>query len=598
MFQNGSLSILKKVIIKNGLSSFLNMNSLIPMLDWIRKYSLSDAKGDLSAGLTVGVMLIPQGMAYSMIAGLPPIYGLYAATIPIIIYSILGTSRQLAVGPVAMVSLLTAASVGILAEGGTELYIQLAITLALMVGVIQFLLGVSRLGFLVNFLSHPVISGFTSAAALIIGLSQLKHLLGVDIPRSHHVHEIILNAFHQIGSIHWITLAIGVGGIILIKGVKRINKAIPGPLMAVFFGILAVYFMGLHESGVKIVGEVPSGLPSFGLPVIDMGSLRSLLPAALAISLVSFMESIAVAKAIQSKHKNYKVIPNQELIALGASNIGGAFFQSFPVTGGFSRTAVNDQAGARTGMAGIIAAILIILTLLFFTEYFFYLPNAILASVIMVAVFGLIDIGEVKHLWQSNKSDFWMLVITFFATLILGIELGIGVGVLLSLALIIYRTSMPHVAVLGRVPDTNIYRNIDRYDEVNAIADTLILRFDAQLYFANTNYFKEIIEELVLEKGAALKHIIISADSMNGLDSSAVHVLEEVIEEQKNSGRIIYFAGVKGPVRDAMKRGHLTSKIGESNFFLDVQHAVDFISGDMSSSAIDLNKKYNSQVSL
>lgn len=571
------------------------MKTFIPILDWISRYSMKQAKGDLSAGLTVGVMLIPQGMAYSMIAGLPPIYGLYASTIPIILYSIFGTSRQLAVGPVAMVSLLTAASVGLLAEGGTELYIQLAITLALMVGVIQFALGIAKLGFLVNFLSHPVISGFTSAAALIIGLSQLKHLLGVDIPRSHHIHEIIINAVKQADAIHWVTLGIGIGGIILIKGVKKINKAIPGPLLAVLFGILAVYFAGLHDLGVKIVGEVPSGLPSFGLPAFDMGTLQSLLPAALAISLVSFMESIAVAKAIQAKHKDYKVIPNQELIALGASNIGGSFFQSFPVTGGFSRTAVNDQAGARTGMAGIFAAILIILTLLFFTEYFYYLPKAILASVIMVAVFGLIDIAEAKHLWKANKTDFAMLLVTFIATLTLGIELGIGTGVLLSLAMIIYKTSQPHVAVLGNVPNTSVYRNTSRFDDVIEKEDTLIIRFDAQLYFANTNYFKETIERLVEEKGAGLKNIVISAESINSLDSSALHAIEDVIEEQTDAGRNLFFAGVKGPVRDAMKRGHLSDKIAADHFFLDVKNAMDAIEGKLTAADRALNIKYHNQ---
>jgi len=568
------------------------------MREWLSKYTLSDAKGDLSAGLTVGVMLIPQGMAYSMIAGLPPIYGLYASTIPIIIYSILGTSRQLAVGPVAMVSLLTAASVGLLADGGTEMYIQLTITLALMVGVIQLLLGASRLGFLVNFLSHPVISGFTSAAALIIGLSQLKHLLGIDIPRSHHVHEIILNAIKEVDSIHWVTLGIGVGGIMLIKGVIKINKSIPGPLLAVLFGILTVYFMGLHEVGVKIVGGVPNGFPSFGSPSFDTGIFQSLLPAALTISLVSFMESIAVAKAIQAKHKDYKVIPNQELIALGAANIGGSFFQSFPVTGGFSRTAVNDQAGARTGMAGIFAAILIILTLLFFTEYFYYLPKAILASVIMVAVFGLIDIAEAKHLWKANKTDFAMLLITFMATLTLGIELGIGTGVLLSLAMIIYKTSRPHVAVLGNIPDTNIYRNIDRYDEVIEREDTLIIRFDAQLYFANTAYFREVIERLVNERTPKLKHIIISAESINSIDSSALHAIEDIIEEQTSAGLKVYFASVKGPVRDAMKRGHLYEKIDADSFFLDVKHAMDAIEGNLTETNRNLNVKYHNQNSL
>ena len=553
------------------------MKSFFPILEWIKNYSSKQLKGDLSAGLTVGVMLIPQGMAYAMIAGLPPIYGLYASTIPIILYSIFGTSRQLAVGPVAMVSLLTASSVSVLAEGGTEVYIMLAVTLAFMVGVIQFLLGALRLGFLVNFLSHPVISGFTSAAALIIGLSQLKHLLGINIPRSHHVHEILLNAIAQIGELNWLTLGVGIAGIVLIMAAKAINKAIPGPLLAVLFGILIVFIFGLHEHGVKIVGEVPSGLPSFQIPSLSRLDISSLMPAALAIALVSFMESIAVAKAIQSKHKDYKVVPNQELIGLGIANIGGSFFQSYPVTGGFSRTAVNDQAGAKTGMAGIISAFLIVLTLLFFTPLFYYLPQAILASVIMVAVFGLIDFAEAKHLWSANKSDFWMLIVTFLATLILGIEQGIGIGVILSLAMIIFRTTRPHIAELGNVPDSHFYRNRDRFSNVIIEEDKLIIRFDAQLYFANTNYFKDQIEELIEEKGELLKYIIINSESINNLDSSAIHALEEFVQEQKELDHEVYFTGVKGPVRDAMKRGHLIEKVGSSRFFMSVQQAVDAI---------------------
>ncbi|MCB0678848.1 MAG: sodium-independent anion transporter, partial [Saprospiraceae bacterium] len=318
----------------------MNLKSYFPAFDWITNYRRDDLKGDLSAGLTVGVMLIPQGMAYAMIAGLPPIYGLYASTLPLIVYALLGTSRQLAVGPVAMVSLLTAAGVGALAEGGTEAYLQMAILLALLVGGIQFLLGVFRLGFLVNFLSHPVISGFTSAAALIIGLSQLKHLLGIPLGRSHHIHEILIEAGQRIGELHWPTFLIGLGGIGLILLVKKVSRAIPGPLLAVVFGILAVWLFGLSGEGVKIVGTVPQGLPSFELPAFSWGTTGALMPIALTIALVSFMESIAVAKAIQAKHKNYKVIPNQELIALGLANVGGSFFQAYPTTGGFSRTAV------------------------------------------------------------------------------------------------------------------------------------------------------------------------------------------------------------------------------------------------------------------
>ena len=553
----------------------MKIKQFIPAIEWASHYKKDWLKGDISAGLTVGVMLIPQGMAYAMIAGLPPIYGLYASTVPLVIYALLGTSRQLAVGPVAMVSLLTAAGIGAVAEAGSETYIALAIALAFFVGTIQFLLGAFRLGFLVNFLSHPVISGFTSAAALIIGLSQLKHLLGVNIPRSHHIHEILMQAVERFGEINWPTVGIGVAGIGLIIGIKKINRAIPGPLLAVVFGILAVWGLGLTEYGVGIVGTVPDGLPKLVMPRLNMETIQLLAPVALAISLVSFMESIAVAKAIQAKHKDYKVDSNQELIALGMANIGGSFFSSYPVTGGFSRTAVNDQAGANSGLAAIISALLIVLTLLFLTPLFYYLPKAILASVIMVAVFGLIDTKEAVHLWKSNRSDFWMLMVTFIATLALGIEQGIGIGVVLSLAMIIFRTTRPHVAVLGKVPGTHFYRNVERFEQVEQRPDILIVRFDAQLYFANTNYFKEKIEELTAAKGERLKAIIINAESINNMDSSAIHALDDIVTELKDQGLEVYFTGVKGPVRDAMVKGLLFDKIGARNFFMSVQEAVN-----------------------
>jgi len=553
----------------------MKINNYLPSLDWVATYTRTQFKNDLSAGLTVGIMLIPQGMAYAMIAGLPPIYGLYASTIPLLIYALLGTSRQLAVGPVAMVSLLTAAGVGTLAEGGTEMYITLAITLAFLVGLIQFLLGVFRLGFLVNFLSHPVISGFTSAAALIIGLSQLKHLLGIELARGHHIHKLLWQAFERIGTINWITFAIGMGGILLLIGLKKWAKAIPAPLVLVAASMLVVYGFNLTTHGVKIIGEIPSGLPTFMLPDFSWTSLQSLLPIALAISLVSFMESIAVAKAIQSKHKNYKVIPNQELIALGAANIGGSFLQAYPVTGGFSRTAVNDQAGAKTGMAAIISALLIVLTLLFLTPLFYYLPNAVLASIIMVAVFGLIDIQEAKHLWTTNRTDFWTLVATFSATLVLGIEQGIGIGVALSLAMIIFRTTRPHIAELGQVPNTHFYRNVDRFEQVEEYEDLLILRCDAQLYFANSNYFRDTVDEKAAKKGITLKTILLNFDSINTIDSSAIQMLKDLVKDYKTKGIIVLFSGVKGPVRDIFEQTQLFNQLGQEHFFMSVQEAVE-----------------------
>jgi SulP family sulfate permease len=553
----------------------MDIKQYIPILEWLPKYGQKALKGDLAAGLTVGVMLIPQGMAYSMLAGLPPIYGLYASIIPLILYAIFGTSRQLAVGPVAMVALLIAAGVSTLAETGTESYVHLAIVLALLVGLIQLLMGIFRLGFLVNFLSHPVVSGFTSAAALIIGFSQLKHLLGIDIARSNYVHEILQTAFQNAAEVNVYTLGIGLTAIAIILLIKKVKFKIPGPLVAVVFGVLVVYLLGLQTEGVKIVGDVPKGLPSFSLPSFSWEQLSRLFPIALTISFISFMESIAVAKAIQSKHKNYEVIPNQELIALGVANIGGSFFQAFPTTGGFSRTAVNDQTGAKTGMASIISAGLIILTLLFLTPLFYFLPKAILASVIMVAVFGLIDIKEAIRLWKNYRPDFWMLAVTFVGTLALGIEEGVLIGVVLSLAMMIYETARPHYAILGKIPDKPHYKNISRFDNLEVRKDVLIIRFDARLYYANIEYFLNELKRSITQKGERLKLFILDAGSLNGIDSSGVHALEEIDEFCKSKDVIFNIVSLKGPVRDILHRCDLYDKLGEDHFFLRIQHAID-----------------------
>ncbi len=553
----------------------MNIKQLVPILDWLPKYNSTQFKGDLSAGLTVGVMLIPQGMAYALLAGLPPQYGLYTAIVPLIVYAIFGTSRQLAVGPVAMVSLMTLEAIAPFAEVGSAAYISLAITLALMVGLIQFVLGIFRLGFLVNFLSHPVISGFTSAAAIIIGLSQLKHILGINLPRGLKVHEIIIQSVQSFDKINWISFGIGVGGIVLILLMKKISRAIPGPLIAVIFGILVVTLLGLTSDDIKIVGTIPNALPQLSIPNINGKIFGQLFTVAMTLALVGFMESIAVAKAIQAKHKDYKVDSNQELLALGMSSIFGSFFQSYPAAGGFGRTAVNDQAGAKTGIAGMISASMIMLTLLFLTPLFHNLPKAILGSIVMVAVSGLIDIKEVKYLWRSNKRDFSLLLVAFFATLTFDPVIGIEIGVILSLILVIFRTTRPHVAVLGNVPGTHFYRNIERFDNLIVKDEILIVRFDAQLYFANADYFKEKIEALVAEKGPQLKLIILNAESINNLDSSAVHALAELVRDLNTQGIEIAFTGVKGPVRDAMAKGGIIEVLKNDHFFMSVQEAVD-----------------------
>lgn len=551
------------------------ITQFIPFLSWIKNYSSSHFKGDLNAGVTVGIMLIPQGMAYAVLAGLPPIYGLYASIVPLLIYAIFGTSRQLAVGPVAMVSLLVVAGVGEIAEVGSDRFIQLAIMTAMGVGVFQLLMGVFRMGFLVNFLSHPVLSGFTSAAALIIGASQFKNLLGIDLPRTNYVHEILLGVFEKAANIDPFTAAIGIGSIALIVGIRRWKPAFPSALVVVALGTLVTYGFGLDQKGVAIVGEIPQGLPSFEILSFSLGDFEQLLPTILVISLVGYMESIAVAKAIANKH-GYKVDPNQELVGLGLANIGGAFFQSYPTTGGFSRTAVNDQAGARTGMASIISAVIIAITVLLLTPLFYYLPMAVLASIIMVAVAGLFDTKEMKSLWKTDRIDLLMLAITFVATLALGIEEGILVGVVISLVAVIYSSTKPHSTELGQLGESRNYRNTNRYKSAAVYDDILIYRFDAQLYFANVEFFREDLEERIADKGENLDLVILDASALHYIDSTGIHALKELIKDLRVRKIEFYIAGAIGPVRDKLKVSHIVEAMGEHNFFFDVAGAVEY----------------------
>lgn len=404
---------------------------VVPAVDWLRAYRGADFTPDLIAGLTVAVMLVPQGMAYAMLAGLPPVVGLYASMVPLIVYALLGTSRQLAVGPVAMVSLLVATAVGRIAPAGSGGYLVAAIGLAAMVGVVQLAMGVLRLGFLVRLLSHPVISGFTSAAALIIGFSQLKSLLGVPLGRSHHVHTVVTEAVRRASEINVATVAVGAVAIVALSGLKRWRPKFPGALLVVVIATAAVWAFGLEAAGVRVVGEVPAGLPSLTMPALDVASLTALAPAALIISFVGFMESISVAKAFARKN-GYEVDANRELIGLGAANIASAAFGAYPVTGGFSRTAVNAQAGARTGLASIITAVAIGATLLWLTPLFHHLPQAVLGALIVVAVAGLIDIADFRHMLRTKRTDALVASATFVATLSLGIEIGIAVGVVVA----------------------------------------------------------------------------------------------------------------------------------------------------------------------
>ncbi|MES3628897.1 MAG: solute carrier family 26 protein [Longimonas sp.] len=551
---------------------FAKLRSALPLLDQLANYNSSALKGDLSAGLTVGVMLIPQGMAYALIAGLPPIYGLYAALIPLVGYAIFGTSRQLAVGPVALISLLVAASVAPLAEGDPSRYIMLTLVLTLMVGVLQLAMGLLRFGFLVNFLSHPVLSGFTSAAALIIGFSQLNHLLGVDIERSNYIHEIVWAALQQWEAIHWPTVAIGLGGIAILVALRRWSKAIPGALVVVVLATGLLWSVGGDDSNVAIVGDVPGGLPGFVIPAFTWADLQALIPGALTIAFIGFMESVAVAK-VYARRNGYSLDANKELVGLGMANVAGAFFQAYPTTGGFSRTAVNADAGAKTNAAALVSAGVIALTLLVLTPLFYYMPNAVLASIVMVAVSGLVDWKEAIYLWRVDRRDLMLMGITFVATLSFGIEEGIIAGVIVSLIAVIHQSATPHTAIMGRLPDSTTYRNLKRSPEAITRADIMIVRMDAALYFANVSTFKDLISEIDLNN-EALRAIVIDMYPVNRVDSTAAHALHEVIETCHESGVDLYLAGLKGPVHDVLNRAGVVHELGPNHIFHEVHSAV------------------------
>ena len=551
------------------------MKEYFPILDWAPKLSKKSVQNDFIAGLTVGIMLVPQGMAYALLAGLPPVFGLYAALVPQVVYAFLGTSRQLSVGPVAMDSLLVASGLAALKLSGIDEYISMAIFLAFFMGLIQIVLGFLRMGFLVNFLSKPVISGFTSAAAIIIGLSQLKHLVGAPYESSNKIHLLIIEFFEKSSEIHLTTLLIGLIAIVILIFLKRINPSIPGALITVIISSLWIKYFG-EDVGVSIVGMVPEGLPSFRLPEIELLNISKILPLALTLSLISFMEAISVAKAIEER-KDYTINPNQELIALGSSNIIGSLFQAYPTTGGFSRTAVNEQAGANSGLASIISAIVVGLTLLFLTPLFYFLPNVILASIIMVAVFKLIDFQTPKKLWKSSKSEFYILLFTFCITLFIGIKEGIILGVLTSLLLLVYRSTQPHVAVLGKIKGTNYFKDIDRFTyDIETFENLLLLRFDEQIYFGNSQFFKEQLLERVYQKEGKLNVVILSSGGINYIDSSGMKILNEIILLLKSNNINFYMAGAIGPVMDSLFKSGVAKVIGEQHFFANTQQAFSY----------------------
>ncbi len=556
--------------------------SLLPILDWAPRYTRSDAVNDLFAAVIVTIMLVPQSLAYAMLAGLPPVVGLYASILPLLAYAVFGTSRTLAVGPVAVVSLMTAAAVAPIAVTGSAAYVTAAVTLAFLSGLVLLAMAVLRLGFLANFLSHPVISGFISASGILIAASQLKHILGIRAEGDTLPH-IIAALVRGIGGANLPTLVIGIAATGFLFWARRSLKAMlrraglgprmadllakAGPLAAIILSIVAVVLLGLDEAGVRIVGEIPAGLPPFALPSFDPELWIDLLPAAVLISLVGFVESVSVAQTLAAKRRQ-RIVANQELVGLGTANIASAISGGYPVTGGFARSVVNFDAGAATPLAGAATAVGILGATLFLTPLFRYLPQAVLAATIIVAVLSLVDLAAIRRTFAYSKADFAAMAATIALVLLVGVEAGIVAGVALSLLLFLWRTSTPHIAIVGQVPGSEHFRNIERHSVVTS-PELLSIRVDESLYFANARFLEDRILAEVAAR-PALKHVVLMCSAVNMIDASALESLEAIAERLDSAGIGFHLSEVKGPVMDGLRRSdffaHFKGRVFLSQF--------------------------------
>jgi SulP family sulfate permease len=551
--------------------SWLRKRVLI--LQWGADYTSDQFRHDATAGLTVGTMMIPQGMAYAVIAGMPPIYGLYAGLVPLLVYPIFGSSRQLAVGPVALDMLIVAAGVGALAQTGTDRYVALAILMTALVGVLQIGMGMLRLGFLASLLSRPVIAGLTSAASIIIACSQLGNLLGIELGRSQYVHVLVWEAVQQAGRTHVLTFVLGVGFIGVLVAVDRWVPAVPGPLVVVAGGTAASWAFGLGQEGVAIVRSIPTGLPSPQLWEAGLSELDALLPAAVTLALVQFMKDASLGRIFAKRH-DYELNPNQELLGVGAGNVVGSLFQGIPASGSFSRSAVNDQAGAKTPLANAFAAVVIGLTLLFLTPLFYYLPVPALAAIIVVSGLGLIDVQELRALLRTRRLDGAIALFTAGATLFIGVQEGILLGIGASVLAVLFRISQPNVAELGHVPGTRRFRDLDRFEQATRLEDILVLRVDAAYSFANAHYFRDFLLEETRREGRDVSVVVVDGSSINALDATAVEALFSVANRMEKAGIEMHLTGLIGPVRETVRRSGLHTRIGADRFHLDPHGAV------------------------
>jgi sulfate permease, SulP family len=541
--------------------------------DFADSYRTANLRQEAIAGLTVAALIVPQGMAYALLAGLPPVMGLYASILPMVVYALAGSGRQTSVGPVTVDSLMLVLGLSTLATAGTGSFIALAVLLTAMIGAIQLAMGALRLGFLVNFLSYPVLAGFTSAAAVITVLGQLQHVLGVSQVQHPQLYQTVTDVLTHAGQANAITIVIAVGCMVALWAIRRWAPTAPGALALVILCTVLAYAAGLDERGVNVLGPVAGGWPDLTVPAIRWADIRQVLPLALTMALVGFAQTISIGKTLGNKF-GYDIDANRELTALGLSNLTSSFSQGYAVSGSLARSALNAAAGARTQVAAIVSAICVAITTLFFTPLFHYLPHATLAAILIVSSLRLIDTREIRYLFKVKITEGILLVFTFVATLALGIMPGLLFGIVASILLFITLNTRPNTAILGRLPNTNIFRNVQHFPEAETIAGLVILRIDASLYFANAVFLKEKVHEICRQHGTALKALILDASAVNDLDSSADTALHQLSAEFKTNGIEFYIAGVKAPVRDVMKRSGLYAVLGSDHFFFTIDAAV------------------------
>ncbi|MGV6851243.1 MAG: SulP family inorganic anion transporter [bacterium] len=553
---------------------------VFPFIGWLPKVNSHTLRADLIAGLTVALVAIPQSLAYAQLAGVPAYYGLYASFLPVIIGALFGSSQVLSTGPVAMTSLLTAASVSAIAALGSDQYIAYVILMALLSGLFQIGLGIARLGVLVNFLSYPVLRGFINAAAIIIALAQLPAILGLKLEHGAHFIIDILHVIAHIYHTHSPSMIFGFGSLIALFLLKRYLPRLPGVLIVVAASTAISYLTGFEASGGTVVGVIPQGLPEFSLPPLDIQASVHMLPSAFVIALISFMEAMSSSKIIAVKTRT-KWDENQELIGQGLAKVVAAFSHGMPVSGSFSRSALNLATGARTGLASVIAAVMVLLTLLFFTPLLHHLPKPVLAAIIMMAVFSLIDIQIMKEAWAANKRDGSAAIVTFIATLAFApnIQDGILTGILLSLVLFLARTMKPEIFLLN-IDKRGFWHTSENYHEPALYPGVAAIRYDGELYFANVDYFEKSIRHLIC-KDPDIRHILVVGDGINGLDASGVEMLHNLLDSLKELEVGISFCNLKGGVYGVMKRTGLVDRIGESHFHLSANQAITLIDQEL-----------------